>query len=144
MVSKSKIRDAVGKSEIENWEKHPFTMHPVRSDDESMRACWVYEHDVNLRLERTEALAADVEQEWTAELPAPSHSYEYYLFYGTSPVESHVIVSVDEHNAAIPLPERDEDGNRYITPYQATLGRVVTGDYQDFEIYLDWTDIEIR
>jgi hypothetical protein len=107
---------------------------------------WTYQHDVALRIQRNEQLDANVQAPWTQHLQAASQSYSYLVYYWDSPVEYHTIVSVDNFRAHIPFPQQPEgpDEPFTITPYQGTLGRIITGDGQTFEAYLNNTGIEIQ
>lgn len=109
------------------------------------RGTWTYGDDVALRLQREEQLQADLQTPWTANLQAASQSFSYLVYYGASPVEYHAVASVDNFRAHIPLPRQPQDPDEpyTITPYQATLGRIITGEDQTFEAYLNRTGIEI-
>lgn len=105
---------------------------------------WTYRDDVRLRIQRHEQLDADFRAPWTQHLQATSQSYGYLVYYGNSPVEYHTIVSVDNFRAHIPLPQQSQGGEYTITPYQATMGRIITGDEQTFTAYLNNTGIRIQ
>ncbi len=107
---------------------------------------WTSREDVALRIKRHEQLDANLQVPWTQHLQATSQSYSYLVYYGDSPVEYHQIASVDNFRAHIPMPQQPQTpGEPYtITPYQATLGRIITGDSQTFRAYLNNTGIEIR
>jgi hypothetical protein len=120
---------------------------------------WTYRDDVHLRIQRYEQLDANFQAPWTQHLQATSQSFGYVVYYGNSPVEYHTIVSVDNFRAHIPLPQAGAQqppqgqqsqhgqpaGSAYtITPYQATLGRIITGDDQTFDAYLSNTGVSIQ
>lgn len=106
---------------------------------------WTYREDVALRLVNHEQLESRFEAPWTAQIQSGCQSFGYLVYYGNSPVEYHVVVAVDDFRAFIPQPQPPNGPNQpfTITPYQATLGRIVTGDDQTFEAYLNRTGIEI-
>lgn len=134
MTSLDDVQTMVDESEPSDW--IPF----------SDMGTWTYQHDVSLRIQRHEQLDANVQTQWTQHLQAASQSYSYLVYYRSSPVEYHTIVSVDNFRAHIPFPQQPQGPNEpfTITPYQATLGRIITGDAQTFEAYLNNTGIEIR
>jgi hypothetical protein len=120
---------------------------------------WTYRDDVHLRIQRYEQLDANFQAPWTQHLQATSQSFGYVVYYGNSPVEYHTIVSVDNFRAHIPLPQtgnqqppqgqqgqhgQPSGGTYTITPYQATLGRIITGDDQTFDAYLSNTGVSIQ
>lgn len=107
---------------------------------------WTYEDDVKLRIQRHEQLEADLQRPWTQHLQAPSQSFSYLIYYGNSPVEYHSIASVDNFRAHIPFPAQPSNPNEpyTISEYQATLGRIITGNVETFNAYLKNTGIKIR
>lgn len=107
---------------------------------------WTCREDVKLRIQRHEQLDPDLQVPWTQHLQATSQSFSYLVYYGNSPVEFHTIASVDNFRAHIPFPQQPQGPNDSytITPYQATLGRIITGDEQTFKAYLNRTGIEIQ
>jgi len=107
---------------------------------------WTFRDDVDLRIESDEKLDGRFEAPWTRQIQAQCQSYSYIVYYGGSPVEFHAIVGVDDFRAHIPMPQ-DPAGPHQpftITPYQATLGRIITGDQQTFDAYLNRTGVEIQ
>jgi hypothetical protein len=112
----------------------------------SDRGTWTHREDVALRIQRENQASSDLQTPWTRNLQAPSQSFHYIVYYGNSPVEFHTIASVDNFRAHIPMPQQPQGPNAAftITPYQATLGRIITGDDQTFRAYLNRTGIEIR
>lgn len=109
------------------------------------RGTWTYSDDVRLRIQREEQLDPNLQTPWTANLQAGNQSFSYLVYYGASPVEYHAIASVDNFRAHVPIPQQPEsqEDPYTITPYQETLGRIVTGDDQTFESYLSRTGIEV-
>lgn len=107
---------------------------------------WTYRDEVELRIQRYEQLDSNFQEPWTQHLQATSQSYGYVIYYSDSPVEYHEIASVDNFRAHIPLPQPPAGPNDpySITPYQATIGRIITGDQQTFEAYLNNTGVEIQ
>lgn len=134
MTSYEGVRETVADSDIGDW--IPF----------SEMGTWTYEHDVQLRIVRHEQLQQNFQAPWTAGLQAGSASYGYIVYYGNSPVEYHVVVSVDNYRAHIPQPQQPAGPNRpyTITPYQANLGRIVTGDRETFDAYCNRTGVEVQ
>jgi hypothetical protein len=106
---------------------------------------WTFRDDGDLRIESNENLAGRCEASWTYQIQSRCQSYSYIVYYGESPVEYHAIVGVDDFRAHIPMPQEPTAPNQpfTITPYQATLGRIITGDPQTFDAYLSRTGIEI-
>ena len=133
MTGLSAIREQIEGSDPGDW--IPF----------SDRGTWTFEEDVALRIQREEQLDPNLQAPWTRQLQAPSQSFSYLVYYGNSPVEYHAIASVDNFRAHIPMPRQPQtQADPYtISPYQATLGRVITGEEQTFEAYLNRTGIEI-
>lgn len=134
MTNLGDIRSMVGNSGPGDW--IPFTD----------MGTWTFSHDVKLRIQRHEQLDANLETPWTQHLQAESQSYSYLIYYGNSPVEYHSIASVDNFRAHIPFPQQPSGPNQpyTISEYQATLGRIITGNPETFRAYLKNTGIEIR
>jgi len=107
---------------------------------------WTYQHDVSLRIQRDQQLDPSLQTPWTQHLQGGNQSYSYLVYYGSSPVEYHAIASVDNFRAHIPLPQQPAGPNDpyTITEYQATLGRIITGNPETFDAYLTNTGIEIQ
>lgn len=107
---------------------------------------WTYRDDVKLRIQRHEQLDDNLQTQWTQHLQGTSQSYSYLVYYGNSPVEYHTIASVDNFRAHIPVPRQPSGPNQpfTITEYQATLGRIITGDADMFRSYLNNTGIDIQ
>jgi hypothetical protein len=107
---------------------------------------WTYRDDVALRIESEEQLDSRFEAPWTHAIQARCQSYGYVVYYGESPVEYHTVIGVDDFRAHVPMPQEPAGPNQpyTITPYQATLGRIITGDQQTFDAYLNRTGVEIR
>jgi len=106
---------------------------------------WTYRDDVHLRIQRQEQLNPNLQQPWTQPLQANSQSFSFLVYYGNSPVEYHAIASLDNFRAHVPMPRQPAGPNEpyTITPYQATLGRIITGNEETFRAYLQNTGIEI-
>ncbi len=107
---------------------------------------WTYRDEVELRIHRYEQLDSNFQTPWTQHLQANSQSFGYVIYYGDSPVEYHEIASVDNFRAHIPLPRPPNGPNDVysITPYQETIGKIITGDEQTFEAYLNNTGIQVQ
>ncbi len=95
---------------------------------------------------RTGGATRHVQQPWTNGFQATSTRHEYVLYYGDSPVEYHTIVGVDDSRAFVPDPQQPQSpgGTYSITPYQATLGEIVTGDVETFNAYLNRAGIVVQ
>ncbi|MEF8774887.1 MAG: hypothetical protein V5A43_00085 [Haloarculaceae archaeon] len=134
MTDRSDIHEQIATSSPADW--IPF----------SDRGTWTYEADVALRIQREEQLDPNFQAPWTQAFQAASQSISYLVYYGNSPVEYHAIASVDNFRAHIPMPRQpSEQGEPYtIAPYQETIGRIVTGEDQTFEAYLNRAGIEVR
>lgn len=144
MTSLDEIRETVAGTDHGEW--IPF----------NDMGTWTYRDDVHLRIQRHEQLDPNFQAPWTQHLQATSQSFGYVLYYGNSPVEYHTIISVDNFRAHIPFPQQaqpnqgqqgqqPQHGGTYtITPYQATIGRIITGDDQTFEAYLNNTGIQVQ
>jgi hypothetical protein len=107
---------------------------------------WTYRDDVKLRLQRHEQLNDNLQTQWTQHLQGNSQNFSYLVYYGDSPVEYHTIASVDNFRAHIPMPRQPSGPNQpyTISQYQATLGRIITGDEDMFQSYLNNTGVQIR
>ena len=107
---------------------------------------WTFQDDVKLRIIRNEQLNPNLQVPWTQPVQGNTQTFSYLVYYESSPVEYHTIASVDDFRAHIPLPRQPSDPNDpyTINEYQATLGRVITGNEDMFETYLSTTGIEIR
>jgi len=134
MTTLTEVQEKIAGSEPTEW--IPF----------SEMGTWTYSEDVKLRIQRHEQLESGLQLQWTQHLQGTSRSFSYLVYYGSSPVEYHTIASVDNFRAHIPFPKQPSDPNQpfTITPYQATLGRIITGNEKTFQAYLDNTGIEIR
>jgi len=134
MTSLEDIRSKISGSTPEEW--IPF----------ADMGTWTHRDEVQLRIQRHQQLNSNFEAPWTQHLQANSQSYSYLVYYDNSPVEYHQIASVDNFRAHIPLPQQPSGPNQpyTITPYQATIGRLITGDQQTFKAYLNNTGIEIQ
>lgn len=134
MTTLQEIQGQVANSEPSAW--IPF----------SDMGTWTYSEDVKLRIQRHEQLDSNLQLPWTQHLQGTSQSFSYIVYYGNSPVEYHTIASVDNFRAHIPFPQQPSDPNQpfTITPYQATIGRIITGNEKTFQAYLDNTGIQVE
>lgn len=107
---------------------------------------WTYRDDVRLRIQRHNQLEENLQTPWTQHLQATSQSFSYLVYYGSSPVEYHAIASVDNYRAHVPYPQQPSNPNQPYTidEYQATIGRIITGNEETFRAYLKNTGIQIR
>jgi len=134
MTELATVQTILAESEHEEW--IPFSEMGV----------WTYSEDVDLRIERHERLESGLSLPWTQHLQGTSQSFSYLVYYGSSPAEYHTIAAVDNFRAHIPFPQQPSDPNEpfTITPYQAKLGLIITGNEKTFQAYLDNTGIEIQ
>lgn len=134
MTSAAEIRQTIAESGPTDWTKFPNI------------GTWTFRDDVALRIVNHEQLESRFEAPWTQQIQAQCASYGYLVYYGNSPVEYHVIVAVDDYRGFLPQPQPPNGPNQpfTISPYQDTLGRIVTGDDQTFEAYLNRTGIEVQ
>lgn len=134
MTSADEVREMVSESAQTGW---------IAFGDLGV---WTNRNDVDLRIVQDEQLERRFDAPWTHAIQGGCQRFGYLVYYGNSPVEYHVIVSVDDFRAHIPLPHEPAGPNEpySITPYQATLGRIVTGDEQTFDAYLNRTGIVIQ
>ena len=122
------------------------TSEPTEWIPFSEMGTWTFSEDVRLRIQRHEQLESNLGLQWTRHLQGTSQSFSYLVYYGSSPVEYHTIASVDNFRAHIPFPQQPSDPSQpfTITPYQATLGQIITGNEKTFQAYLDNTGIEVQ
>jgi len=134
MTDLTDVQSIVAESDPADW--IPF----------SEMGTWTYSEDVDLRIQRHDQLESNLQLQWTRHLQGTTQTFSYLVYYGSSPVEYHTIASVDDFRAHIPLPRQPTEENQpfTITPYQAMLGRIITGNEKTFQAYLDSTGIEIR
>lgn len=134
MTDADEIRETIAGSRPEDWV--PFADMGI----------WTSRDDVDLRIARHNQIDPNFRAPWTEGIQAGSQSFSYIVYYGSSPVEYHVIVSVDEFRAHIPMPQDPNGPNQpfTITPYQADLGKIITRDEQTFNAYLNRTGIQIQ
>jgi len=134
MTAAQDVREKLAQSDASAW--IPF----------SELGTWTFRADVQLRIQRHEQLDPAFEAPWTRGVQGESQTYSYLVYYGNSPVEYHAVASVDNFRAHIPLPQQPANPNQpyTITPYQATLGRIITGNPKTFEAYLENTGIQVQ
>lgn len=134
MVDAAAVRSKVEQSTPSDW---------IRFAD---MGTWTFGDDVRLRIQRHEQLESNLQTPWTQHLQADSQSYSYLVYFTNSPVEYHAIAALDNFRAHIPMPRQPPNPNQpfTISPYQATLGRIITGNNETFRAYLQNTGIEIR
>lgn len=134
MTAVDEVHDAVAGTEPADWIQF------------RNKATWTLREDVAVRIVREDTLESPYVAPWTRRIQARCENYGYYVYYGDAPVEYHAIVSVDNFRAHIPMPSDPAGPNQAFTisPFQATLGRVVTGDRETFNAYLNRTGVQVR
>lgn len=146
MPSIPKIQQLIHESEPGDWVKQEGPFGTLNTADPH-QVVWVYEHDVDLRIERGDTAVEEFDEEWT-NFPNNENnaSYEYWVFYGSSPIERQMIVAVDGYRASIPLPDRpNNDGEPWtISEYQYRFGQIVNHDYTTYSDYLGRAGIEVK
>ena len=132
MTSYEEVRGMIESSDYTDW---------IRFQNLGV---WTYQDDVSLRLTQREQLG-QTQQAWANQFQAQSLSYGYVVYYDNSPIEYHTIVGVDNNRAFVPQPQQPQapGGNFTITPYQESLGEIVTGDPGTFESYLSRAGIVV-
>lgn len=142
--NRSDIIQTINESDPLDWTYQEANHSLAGGEDDSHNAIWVYNHDVNLRLERGRVAVQDFQQDWTDNFPDTNAiSYGYWFYYGQSPILYQVLVSVDGHRADLPIPDREED-RLVISATEAKYGRIVTGDRDQFDRALKRANIEIE
>jgi len=131
MTSYQEVRETVGASGLDDW--IPF----------QSRGTWTYRSDVSLRITRENQIDSGYAAPWTRGIQGNNARFGYYMYYAGSPVEYHVVVSIDDGRAHIPEPSH-HGGNSYtITPYEANVAQIVSGDTDTFQAYLNRTPIVV-
>lgn len=132
MPNSQDIREMVGDSEYHEWIRF------------ANRGTWTYQPDVSLRISREEQIDSQYHQPWTNGIQGSNARFGYYVFYDNSPVEYHVVVSVDDGRAHIPEPRQPQNGGDYVVGgYEANIGRIITGDVETFNAYLNQTPVTV-
>jgi hypothetical protein len=132
MSSYQEVRELVAASAFHEWIRF------------ANRGAWTYQPDVALRISREEQIDSQYQQPWTSAIQGSNARFGYYVYYDNSPVEYHVVVSVDDGRAHIPEPQHN-GGNSYgIDEYEANLGRIITGDVETFKAYLNKTPVSVQ
>lgn len=132
MTSYREIREVVSASDLGDWIGF------------QARGTWTYRDDVSLRIVRENRIDSGYQQPWTRGIQGANARFGYYVYYDSSPVEYHVVVSVDDGRAHIPEPAH-QGGNAYSVPeYEANIGRIITGDVDTFQAYLNQTPIAVQ
>lgn len=144
MPSVDEIRQTVCGSSPDDWKLHKCDFGMLETADYK-HITWVYERDVELRIERGRNVDWSRDSGWSEHTDMPvDDSYRYWVIYSQSPVSSHVLVSVDEYQAAIAIPASADDGEPWtISDYENRLGAIVSGDDEEYEKRLRATDIEV-
>jgi len=133
MTSYDEVQQMVVDSEFTDW---------IRFQNLGV---WTFQDDVALRIAQQEQLGQS-QQPWTTQFQAQSVRYGYVIYYNNSPVEYHVIVGVDNNRAFVPEPRQPQspEGSFTITPYQRSLGDIVTGDPGTLDSYLSRAGIVVE
>jgi hypothetical protein len=134
MTKYEEVQEMIDASEFHDWIQF------------ANRGTWTYKPDVALRLSREDQLDKRYDPHWAAQIQGSNSRFGYYVYYADSPVEYHVVVSVDDGRAFIPdpTPPQAQGGQYSISPYAANVGRIITGDPETFRAYLNRTGIVIR
>ena len=152
MASRSEIQRTVEESDWREWQLHHERV-PTGSDrgeiEYNLTKTFTYSGDVNIRLEKQGVEKESFTEPWTEKYSDTdsTQSYHYGLYYGSSIVDTFVIVGVDGFRAFIPLPDRkfigedlgagnlDPDAFEYsLDRYHYRVGKIIT---QDAEVYSD-------
>lgn len=133
MTSYEDVREMVVESAFTDW---------IRFQNLGV---WTFQPDVSLRLAQREQLGQS-QQPWTNQFQAQSMRYGYVMYYNNSPVEYHTVIGVDNNRAFVPEPAQPQTagGNYTITPYQESLGEIITGDPSTFESYLSRAGVVVE
>lgn len=132
MTKYADVREMVESSEFHDWIQF------------ANRGTWTYQPDVALRMSREDQLDKRYDPHWANQIQGTNSRFGYYVYYANSPVEYHVVVSVDDGRAHIPEPQHN-GGNSYgIDEYEANLGRIITGDVETFKAYLNKTPVSVQ
>jgi len=134
MTKYADVREMVENSEFHDWIQF------------ANRGTWTYQPDVALRMSREDQLDKRYDPHWANQIQGSNSRFGYYVYYANSPVEYHVVVSVDDGRAFIPDPQAPQvQGGQYsISEYEANIGRIITGDPETFRAYLNRTGIAVR
>ena len=145
MVDMQNVRRVIGESNPQQW-KYFEGISPQVSTVSNDTICYVYNEDVNIRLERGTKLVEDFDEPWVPGAGGRTNSYEWWLTYQNSPVELFVVVSVDGGRANIPVPDNGYQGGGTptLTERKANLGRIFDQHVlNSFDDYISRSDVEI-
>ena len=132
MTSYREIREVVSGSDLGDWIGFQG------------RGTWTYRDDVSLRIVREDQIDSGYQQPWTRGIQGVNARFGYYVYYGSSPIEYHVVVSIDDGRAHIPEPTH-QGGNAYsVSEYAANIGRIISGDADTFQAYMNQTPIAVQ
>jgi hypothetical protein len=132
MTSYQQIRETVADSRLGDWIAF------------ANRGTWTYRTDVALRISREEQIDSGYQQPWTRGIQGTNARFGYYVYYQGSPVEYHVVVSIDDGRAHIPEPTHQGGNNYTITEYEANIAKIVSGDVDTFQAYLNQTPVAVQ
>ncbi|CDK38918.1 hypothetical protein BN903_212 [Halorubrum sp. AJ67] len=140
------VRSVIRDSTPNQWEYFEQVAPQVSVTSNPDTICYVYEEDVNIRLERGAVAVQDFDEPWVPGAGGQTDSYVWWLTYQNSPVEQFVVVSVDGGRANIPVPDGGQsDGDTpTLTEREANLGRIFDQhSLNGFDDYIDRSDVEI-
>jgi hypothetical protein len=140
------VRSVIEDSVPNQWEYFEQVAPQVSVTSNPDTICYVYEEDVNIRLERGAMAVQDFDEPWVPGAGGQTDSYVWWLTYQNSPVEQFVVVSVDGGRANIPVPDGGHSGGSTptLTEREANLGRIFDQhSLNGFDDYINRSDVEI-
>lgn len=147
MPSLPKVLQMVDESEPGDWRKFEPEWGLPRQVEWSDQT-WVYEHDVELRIELGETMVKDFHAEWTDVFPSTTDesSHAFWIVYGRSPIERVSMVLVDGARTYIPFPDgrHDTEDGLSISRHQDAVASIVNSDFTEYRQKLDRADIDIQ
>jgi hypothetical protein len=140
------VRGVIEDSTPNQWEYFEQVAPQVSVTSNPDTICYVYNEDVNIRLERGEMAVQNFDEPWVPGAGGQTDSYVWWLTYQNSPVEQFVVVSVDGGRANIPVPDGGQSGGDTptLTEREANLGRIFDQhSLNGFDDYINRSDVEI-
>lgn len=147
MTHADEVRDAIDSSRPDQWEYFEQVAPHVSVSSDPTTIVYVYDEDVNIRLERGHVAVQNFDEPWVPGAGGRTDSYDWWLTYQNSPVEFFVVVSVDGGRANIPVPEggHTPGSTPTLTQREAKLGRILSQHSLDtFDNIASRADIEIE
>lgn len=144
MTSVEEIRRTICNSQPGDWEFHKCDFGLLETADYK-HITWVYEQDVELRIERGRGVDWKQASEWTGHDDATIDAgYRYWVIYSGSPVSSHVLLSIDEYQATMAAPTPSDEGRSWtLSEYEDRLGAIVSGRGEEYEKRRRAAEIEV-